>query len=1067
MFREEIRAVAALEHPAIVQVYDTGVVTEAAADAAEGALRAGSPWLAMEYASRGALADLPPPNDWSEVRDRTMAILDALAHAHARGVVHRDLKPANVLWCGPEARRPGLKLSDFGLAFSMDREEDRVGVAGTPEYMAPEQFRGAWREVGPWTDLYALGCGVWEQVTGTPPFGHQPVAALASAHASAPLPALEPLFDVPPGLDRWLAGLLAKRPHDRVAMAADAARQLALLAEVSGASPIRTPFRDLGTLAACLDDDLSSAMSDLEEDDLVTEETALPIPAPQFPVHWQTHPPAAPHLPGSGLGLHGLREPQVEGRQSERDALWAQLGVAFRSRRTQVALLRGSRGVGKSRLGEWLVRRAHELALAEVVQLRHHPGQAETAGVDGALSSVLRLGGLEGPERRAWAVRVLSERGASDAAIQLVGAVAGRSERVGELDAWGALRAVLALRIRARAMILWVRDAALASRSLAFVETLLALPWPLLVVVDLDDDESPADPGGVDRLGSHPGALVVDLQPMSPAAIVRLTMAQGLDEPLSVAVAARASGVPMFAIQLVRDWVQRGALIPGPAGYVLAPGEVATIPDDLHALWTSRVRALGPGAEPALRMAAVLGREFEPEAWEHVAGGAATPELVELLLAQRLIQRTEDGNLLFTHELLRESLLRGLPAEELPSRHRACAAARTRLPVTMSRSVAIAQHLEEARDLPEAWTVHLQASMLAELQGDTSQAVASLARAEELLVMLAPDDTDGRWASVRNKRAMLELTRGRPTDAYARAVEAEFAARRAGDPELLAQSLNVQTVALTALGRAEAGAILAEELLSLARNHELGPAAANALYLLGDCARNQGRLAQALELYQQAADHPDAAQRTRAKVLLGRAACYLQRGELDAAERCYTDLLPSFTTVADVANTHNELGNLARKRGHFAEATAHYHAAIERLQLFGADRSAIPSMNLALVYLAQGHFPEARTLIGPVQTALLVSGRRAFAAACSAILAASAAAAADAAEFVARCAEVTRVRAKGFVDADMGWALEQAGDQWVAHARDDLARTAYSEALEHLREDAEHSARLRRRLEPA
>ena len=100
-FENEMRAVAGLNHPGVVWIYDYGVIDESVSRASGGQLGVNSPYLVMEYADQGALSDIRGGITWVELRSLLLALLDALAHAHARGVIHRDLKPANVLLCGP------------------------------------------------------------------------------------------------------------------------------------------------------------------------------------------------------------------------------------------------------------------------------------------------------------------------------------------------------------------------------------------------------------------------------------------------------------------------------------------------------------------------------------------------------------------------------------------------------------------------------------------------------------------------------------------------------------------------------------------------------------------------------------------------------------------------------------------------------------------------------------------------------------------------------------------------------------------------------------------------------
>jgi tRNA A-37 threonylcarbamoyl transferase component Bud32 len=172
-FRIEAEAVAALQHPNIVQVYQNGEAN-------------GHPFLALEYVAGGSLADLL---DGAPLAPRRAAellepIARAVQHAHERGIVHRDLKPANVLMQGgPVSPKPVPaehdsergdyipKIADFGLAKRVDDGLTATGaVLGTPSYMAPEQASGMNNEVGPATDIWALGAILYECLTGRAPF---------------------------------------------------------------------------------------------------------------------------------------------------------------------------------------------------------------------------------------------------------------------------------------------------------------------------------------------------------------------------------------------------------------------------------------------------------------------------------------------------------------------------------------------------------------------------------------------------------------------------------------------------------------------------------------------------------------------------------------------------------------------------------------------------------------------------------------------------------------------------------------------------------------------------------
>ena len=253
-FRNEVRAVASLDHPGVVLVLDYGEVPREAASV-EG-LREGVPYLVMEYAPLGSLDSYLGGLGWGQIRAVLLAVLDALAHAHARGVLHRDLKPQNILLGRHASGSVSVKLSDFGLAHTLG-SFDKEGVVesgwGTPYYMAPEQFRGRWRDYGPWTDLYGLGCMAFELVCNRLPYEAATAFELGRCHIVSAVPPLTPIVPVPRGFDAWVYRLLQKEPLKRFRLAADAAWALLQLGDPEpdtglhpvafsgpGASPSRT-----------------------------------------------------------------------------------------------------------------------------------------------------------------------------------------------------------------------------------------------------------------------------------------------------------------------------------------------------------------------------------------------------------------------------------------------------------------------------------------------------------------------------------------------------------------------------------------------------------------------------------------------------------------------------------------------------------------------------------------------------------------------------------------------------------------------------------------------------------
>lgn len=213
-FDRELEILKQLRHPNIVHCFG-------------GVCESQQRFYAMELVEGGTLADLLRQKrrlSWDHVLEYGLQMCAALQYAHERGIVHRDLKPANFLI----AKGGQLKLSDFGLATMASATKiTRAGkTAGTFLYMAPEQIRGQ-PPVSPQTDLYALGCVLYELLTGQPPFQGDSPAEILRKHIKEPPPHVATqLLDCPAALDQLIVDLLQKNPLDRPASAAIVANRL-------------------------------------------------------------------------------------------------------------------------------------------------------------------------------------------------------------------------------------------------------------------------------------------------------------------------------------------------------------------------------------------------------------------------------------------------------------------------------------------------------------------------------------------------------------------------------------------------------------------------------------------------------------------------------------------------------------------------------------------------------------------------------------------------------------------------------------------------------------------------
>jgi serine/threonine protein kinase len=218
-FRREVKAAQKIDHPNVVPVLADGE-------------EHGLPYLVQRLIPGGSLADRLS-GDGPLAVDVTVRMLSAAAGGidalHNAGLVHRDIKPANILLDGDTPY-----VSDFGLAKDSQASNlTRPGQAlGSLDYMSPEQIRG--EDVSPATDIYALGCVVFECLTGTPPFGGRPSMRVLFAHLQEEPPDLpSQRRDVSPAAARAITRALEKEPEDRPSSAGDYVSGIARAAGIS------------------------------------------------------------------------------------------------------------------------------------------------------------------------------------------------------------------------------------------------------------------------------------------------------------------------------------------------------------------------------------------------------------------------------------------------------------------------------------------------------------------------------------------------------------------------------------------------------------------------------------------------------------------------------------------------------------------------------------------------------------------------------------------------------------------------------------------------------------------
>ncbi len=275
-FRREARILADLEHPSIVRFVDFGTVED------------GTLYLAMEWLEGADLAHRLEDGllGLAETIGLSIAVAEALSAAHERGIVHRDVKPHNIFLVGKSPA--DVRVLDFGIALLAGRMAGitRTGMTvGTPEYMPPEQARGE-RGMDARVDLYALGCVIFQCLTGRPPFFGPTAASIIAEVLLSEAPRLSSRApQVPAALDDLVASMLSKDPRQRPASAREVAERLAAI-DLPRAAPaidtvrpaVSTDERRLASVVAIAPEVPSTASTDATIEIAVVEEvTAGPI----------------------------------------------------------------------------------------------------------------------------------------------------------------------------------------------------------------------------------------------------------------------------------------------------------------------------------------------------------------------------------------------------------------------------------------------------------------------------------------------------------------------------------------------------------------------------------------------------------------------------------------------------------------------------------------------------------------------------------------------------------------------------------------------------------------------
>ncbi|MCA9620720.1 MAG: AAA family ATPase, partial [Myxococcales bacterium] len=722
--------------------------------------------------------------------------------------------------------------------------------------------------------------------------------------------------------------------------------------------------------------------------------------APPVPVSFRRsarseRPPA---LVGAGLGLFGMRPLPIVGRDEERKLLWRMLREVASSTRPRLVFLRGPSGCGKSRLAEWISERAHELGSATVMRASHAAVPGPSHGLGAMLAAYFGCSGAPRDGVISLLRATLDEGPAFDhlalALTEIIAPLEGPPQTSVPPPSGGATsrrvrfadmheqHAVIAQLFRwlsmSRPVLMWLDDVQWSASALALSEYLLDQEGIRLFIIATEQTEvttkRPVERARIERLIAR-GADTLPLEPLTideHRELVRHLL--GLEGKLASRVEKLTLDSPLFAVQLVGDWVQRGVLLSSDQGFRLREGERAELPDSLHALWERRVAQLAEGHDreaflEALEIAALLGDRVDRREWQDVCErrGVRLPRDIEGSLVESGLARVIPMGFGFCHALLRESLERSAERNQRAvAHHRACAAMlEERFADLAATAERLAHHLYVA-GAPEAAIHHLDRAIAFRFDRGDFDRVDHLLEQREAALAEALGTTstgnDPRHVTGELWRIRVLLARD----------EFESAAR--------------------VLRRTEGVAHVHRDIASLCQLHAELRWARGQMVEAADLARGAQKQFEALDDPVAAADcrrivvkcNLESRGDFREALSEARLAreVYVEAHDLDRIAECDYLEAKILTELLDfdgakhacaaarshhdgqghrlgVARCENQWGEIARLQGELETAEQSYLRAAALLEAMGSEAAAGVRLNLAIVLVARGRYRRA------------------------------------------------------------------------------------------------------------
>lgn len=622
---------------------------------------------------------------------------------------------------------------------------------------------------------------------------------------------------------------------------------------------------------------------------------------------------------------------------------------------------------------------------------------------------------------------------------------------------------------RDRPVVMWLDDVQWGLDALGFSQHLLdhqeLNPCPVLVVMTVRDESllgRDVESLWLDGLLQHPrteSLRVEDLDKLDRLTLVSELL--GLEGEVAGEVAERTAGNPLFAVQLVGDWVQRGILVPGRRGYRLEDGATIALPDDLHQVWTGRLDELLGGRptsdRKALHLAAALGQAVSAVEWAIACGSQeSTPsaDLVSALVSQRLVRwEGHEGDWAFGNAMLRESLERAaVEAGEWPQINKDIARMlRDRQGPTQDER--LARHLLRAGMDEVALEPLLRSIYLRFRKGEYILAGRLLSEFDLAMDRLGMGTAEQR----RGTSLLIKARIARKTAEYKTAQElgrqTEVVAKKHGWLGLVARAYLELGSCHQDQFEPEPARELYESALALFRDLDERPGMARALMNLGlsycysgsfDLARQS--LEESVRLFS-GLDDPHGL----GSVIEILAGVELSTGRFDQCQMYGERALKIARESASVSLEGRSLlllGDLQRYQDEPKEGERLYREALRAFRGAGGGLTHITELHVAWAVVEQGRFEEARPLLRHCEQRLAAEGRPHFVAMVHLAQLVCAADEGDWTECLEQWELATDLLEKtGFIDMTIPRLAELAAERMVAAGRVELAKAVYGESL--------------------